>query len=204
MKRISLIASSVLMGTLLLTACSDAQGEPLKDTQTKEILSTVEQNNDTYLMDWLSDSMDRGNHDFLSDHNGKLVLSKVVESIERGEVIHYKLKDENQLGRVVGLPGETVEIKDGQVYIDGFKLDTFYGVATIRGMTKEEFFNLMPSDNYDKEVAEDFFNTNMEPVQVEDETVFLLVDSWSRGLDSREYGLISNENIEGKVLGYMK
>lgn len=41
---------------------------------------------------------------------------------ERGDIIIFKFPDnenENYVKRVVGLPGETVEIKDAKIYIDG-------------------------------------------------------------------------------------
>ena len=44
-------------------------------------------------------------------------------SPKRGDVIAYRTSSEEnatiQIRRVVGLPGETIQIKDGQIYIDG-------------------------------------------------------------------------------------
>ena len=43
------------------------------------------------------------------------------EKPQRGDIVMFYQKDENEtmVKRVIGLPGETVEIKDGKVYIDG-------------------------------------------------------------------------------------
>ena len=49
-------------------------------------------------------------------------ISKKVKDPERFDIVIFKYPDdESQLfiKRVIGLPGETVEIKDGKVYIDG-------------------------------------------------------------------------------------
>ncbi len=46
------------------------------------------------------------------------------------------------------------------------------------------------------------FNTTIEPVYINTDTVFILVDNWWRGKDSRDYGSISIKQLNGKVLGY--
>lgn len=49
-------------------------------------------------------------------------ISKKTKDPERFDIVIFKYPDdESQLfiKRVIGLPGETVEIKDGKVYIDG-------------------------------------------------------------------------------------
>ncbi len=65
-------------------------------------------------------------------HEGQvLIISRVnylVGEPERGDIVvidskQDKLEHLNLIKRVVGLPGETVEIKDGRVYIDGKLLD---------------------------------------------------------------------------------
>ena len=106
------------------------------------------------------------------------------------------------IGRVVGLPGETVEIKSGQVYIDGKKLDTFYGKATRRGAGEEEYFNTVPRSAIgDEQSTREYFNMNMAAVTVKENTVFILVDQWWRGTDSREFGPLSISEIEGIITG---
>ena len=57
------------------------------------------------------------NFDFFGKH-----ISKKMKDPERYDIIIFKFPDdESQLfiKRLIGLPGETVEIKDGKVYIDG-------------------------------------------------------------------------------------
>lgn len=54
------------------------------------------------------------------------ILGWQVGMPERGDVVVFEPPeepDEFYIKRVTGLPGETVEFKDGYVYIDGFKLD---------------------------------------------------------------------------------
>lgn len=49
-------------------------------------------------------------------------LSYLFEEPERGDVVIFKFPDDesvNYVKRIIGLPGETVDIRDGKVYING-------------------------------------------------------------------------------------
>jgi len=85
--------------------------------------------------------------------------------------------------RVIGLPGEYIEIKDGNVYIDGKKLEEDYlteGVVTdmVQGSRNEGFF------------------TNFT---VPENCVFALGDNRPGSTDCRAFGCIPLEKIEGTV-----
>lgn len=186
----------------------------ITDPFTPERLSVVPQTADTFLIEWGSDSMDRGNHDFDTITHSKLVVTPVVEELKRGQVVYYHTppvqlenKDANipdmYIGRVVGLPGETVEIKDGQVFINEQQLDTFYGKATMRGLDEEEYFiQTDPKNIANEQRTREYFSTQMDTVTVQENTVFILVDQWWRGIDSRFYGNLPIEEIEGVIIGY--
>src|SRR5215510_1374659 len=54
-----------------------------------------------------------------------------MREIRRGDIVVFKYPEEPEkdyIKRVVGLPGETIEIRDRQVYIDGKPLDESYKV----------------------------------------------------------------------------
>ncbi|WP_052455560.1 signal peptidase I [Bhargavaea cecembensis] len=192
--------------SLVLAACTGIAGEreAMTDLKTEESLKEVSQDDHTFSLEWSVDSMDRGNHNLDTEVNGKLVVSKNIEPLERGDIIYYEHDQDEHIGRVVGLPGETVEIKKGQVFIDGRKLDTFYGTASVRGVGEKEYFEKTPKENYDSAAMKEYFQTRMEPVDVKDETVFVLVDQWWRGSDSKDFGLIPNSELKGEILGYEK
>ncbi|MDI2588536.1 hypothetical protein OR571_15790 [Psychrobacillus sp. NEAU-3TGS] len=44
----------------------------------------------------------------------------------------------------------------------------------------------------------------MNPVEVRENKIFVLVDQWWRGTDSRDFGVLPMEEGEGKVVGYKK
>jgi len=215
------------------TATETPESEVLTDEQTKPSIEMVEAKENTKLVEWGSDAMDRGNHDYNTITHSSLVVEIGYQGVNRGDVVYYKTPEvainenpnlpEYYIARVVGLPGETVEIREGQVYLDNKKLDTFYGVATDRGLDKVEF-NKMAEQNIeegtlttDEEVSkkelipwvnmdakEEYFATSMDPVKVSNEAVFVLVDLWWRGTDSKDFGELPLETVEGKVLGYAK
>lgn len=186
--------------------------ETVTNDITPERLKVASQNEHTFLIEWGLDSMDRGNHDFESHEHGQLVVSTDFDEFKRGQAVYYHMPSsvlakntevpDMYIGRVVGLPGETVEIKGGKVYIDGKMLDTFYGKATRRGLGEKEYFELTPSNAIvDAQSTRDYFNMDMEAVSVKKDTVFILVDQWWRGYDSREYGPLPIEKIEGIITG---
>lgn len=88
------------------------------------------------------------------------------------ENVHYSIK------RIVGLPGETVQIQDGKVYIDGEEL------------TKDIYV----SDVEYEGIAE-------QPVELGEGEYFVMGDNQAGSDDSRmpDIGNVSREDIYGKV-----
>lgn len=121
-------------------------------------------------------------------NNGTYLISNVVRpsniAVNRGDVIIFKSpinSDLESIKRVIGMPGETVEIKSGEIYINGQKLDESKylssDVKTYGGafLIEEQVINI-PTGQY-----------------------FMLGDNRSDSIDSRDWGLISQENIISKV-----
>lgn len=106
-------------------------------------------------------------------------LSYKFDDPKRGDIIVFKLPDdETQLyiKRIIGLPGETIEGKDGVVYIDDKPL----------------------KEDYIKEPAEDDFG----PYTVPDECYFMMGDNRNNSLDSRYWDktFLHREKILGKAV----
>ncbi len=71
-----------------------------------------------------------------------------MKNAKRGDILVFKsdeLDEKRLVKRVIGLPGETVEVKtDGSVYINNLKLDEPYAVQT---ECEEKIFNV-PENSY--------------------------------------------------------
>ena len=98
---------------------------------------------------------------------GKLVILEKTES--------QKISDDNIIARVAGLPGETVKIKDGKVYINGEEYVTENGSKGTEGDLK---------------------------VKLTKDQVFLLCDNRDEDTDSRSelLGPVDMKSIKGNVL----
>jgi signal peptidase I len=102
----------------------------------------------------------------------------------RGEVVVFEYpKDmsKDYIKRVIGLPGDTVEIKDGKVYVNGALLDEPY----LRGA--------QTSCRGDDPCSQG------QLIKVQPGTVFVMGDNRLNSSDSREWGELPLEGIIGKA-----
>ena len=112
--------------------------------------------------------------------NQRLVFEKLsyrFHGPQRFDVVVLKLPsqgDELLIKRVVGLPGETVEIRDGHVYVDGKELD-------------EPF------------VAEETRSGRREHISVPPLHVYVLGDNRNHSNDSRSFGPVPIDDIIGRA-----
>lgn len=100
-----------------------------------------------------------------------------VGKIKRQDVVAINFKDEIVLKRVIGLPGDTVEIVKGQLYLDG-------------KLQEEEY------------ILEDILERDYGGVTVPEGAVFVLGDNRYTSFDSRnaDMGFIEKDAIRSKVI----
>ena len=87
---------------------------------------------------------------------------------------------ESYIKRVIALPGEHLEIKDGKVYINGEELDEPYlqdNVITTAGDVNNPFYDLVVPEN----------------------CIFVMGDNRAGSTDSRAFGCIPLDKVEGTV-----
>ncbi|MGH9411263.1 MAG: signal peptidase I [Vicinamibacterales bacterium] len=114
-----------------------------------------------------------------------------VRPIRRDEVIVFKYPDQpdrDLIKRVIGLPGETVELRNKKVYIDGKPLD-------------EPFVHfLSPPSVQDQEITAYDVRENFGPVTVPADQYFMMGDNRDNSEDSRYWGFLPRSYVKGKAL----
>ena len=122
-------------------------------------------------------------------HNGdRMVLSKVGD-IHRFDVVILKAPDENveYIKRVIGMPGDTVEMKSGVLYINGKKVDQPF--INTEALAKQTVF------------IDDFTLESLTgEAKVPEGKYFVLGDNRGVSKDSRMIGFIDRSAIEGKAV----
>ncbi|HWF06851.1 MAG TPA: signal peptidase I [Bryobacteraceae bacterium] len=112
---------------------------------------------------------------FINKYTYKLGAGSIAR--EDLVVFHYP-NDPSQsyIKRVIGLPGDTVQIKEGTVYVNGTKLDEPYVPAEYRDRVSKKK-EVVPADDY-----------------------FVLGDHRSSSNDSRVWGFVDRKEIYGKAV----
>jgi len=91
--------------------------------------------------------------------------------------------------RIIGMPGETIEIIDKQVFINGEKY-----VHGSEVFVDENIFESFLCIEYDFEMR-----VNMPSTSIPDRYYFLLGDHRDLSRDSRTFGLVHEDDIRGKI-----
>ena len=120
---------------------------------------------------------------------GKAVLP--VRPIRRGDIVVFKFPDQpdrDLIKRVIGLPGETVELRNKKVYINGAPIDEPY-----------VHFLIPPSTDF-QEITSSDVRENYGPVTVPSGQYFVMGDNRDNSEDSRYWGFLPKNNVKGKAL----
>lgn len=122
-------------------------------------------------------------------HIGDHVLAEkvTINSPEIGDIITFENDIENNIliKRVIATSGQTIDFKDGAVYVDGNKLDEPY----TRNLPTEEF------DDKQEAIPIDY------PYTIPDGYVWVMGDNRINSADSRYFGPVAISDIIGKAIG---
>ena len=112
--------------------------------------------------------------------NERLIADKIsyrFEKPERGEIIIFKPPlaevKRKYIKRIIGIPGDEIEIANGEIYTNGKKLEEPY--------VKNKSYG------------------NMPPTIIPDDSFFVLGDNRPNSSDSRYWGFVPRKNVVGKA-----
>lgn len=116
----------------------------------------------------------------------RVLVNKVsyrLHDINRGDIIVFKRPDlspeddvKDLIKRVVAVPGESIEGRDGVIYIDGDRLIEPYLEA---GVASTSF--------------------DFGPIEIAEGTIFVMGDNRERSYDSRYFGTIPQDDVRGRA-----
>ena len=113
-----------------------------------------------------------------------------VREIRRGDIVVFKYPNEPErdfIKRVVGLPGETLELRNKKVYVNGQPLD-------------EPYVHFLEPASDSDEVTRFDVRERYGPVRVPEGHFFVMGDNRDNSQDSRYWGFLPRGYIKGKAL----
>lgn len=115
--------------------------------------------------------------------DGDLALtSRIVESLQADDVVVYTVDGSQTIGRVIAQPGDTVEVtQDGELKINGATQPAEYGLKTSPQAESVTY-----------------------PLTLGEGEYFVLADGRESAKDSRTYGPIGINEVEGKVVALLR
>lgn len=121
----------------------------------------------------------KGDSMFPTLHNNELAFyTRIIPHFEQGDVLSVRMPSgEYYVKRVVAIGGDTVDIRDGKLYINGELKDEPY----VNGETKKKVGGVQ------------------FPYTVEEGKVFVMGDNRKESMDSRDFGAVIRKQIKGKL-----
>ncbi|MGX7420627.1 signal peptidase I [Carnobacterium gallinarum] len=109
------------------------------------------------------------------------VLVKAVDSLSRYSVISFAHEDEMYVKRIIGVPGDAVIVNQNRISIDTGGQGKFESV-------------------YDFELSETVADELKKIMIIPANSYFVVGDNSDISKDSREFGWVMRNNIEGKII----
>ncbi|HSR52240.1 MAG TPA: signal peptidase I [Acidobacteriota bacterium] len=126
---------------------------------------------------------------YRNDFRNGLGIS-AARPIQRGDVVVFKFPQDPKVlyvKRAIGLPGETIEVRNKQVYIDGQPIDEPYKVHSDGQTRSGGFHSFSRRDNYG-------------PLTLPEGEYFVMGDNRDDSRDSRYFGTLQQSMIVGRPL----
>lgn len=107
-----------------------------------------------------------------------LLLNKTKSHYDYMDIVVFDYKNDKLIKRVIGKPGDKVDIKDNSIYINGEKIEDYGSKVLTANFSLEELgYDVIPSGYY-----------------------FVLGDNRYNSTDSRIIGLVNEKDINGNII----
>ncbi len=116
---------------------------------------------------------------------GKYVFQ--LEQVHRGDVVVFVFPPDptkDFIKRVIGVPGDTIAVRSGTVFLNGKEMDDPHRHLEVR---PEDRSPLTPRDSFG-------------PVTVPEGKLFMMGDNRDRSYDSRFWGFVDRNEVEGRAI----
>ena len=104
-----------------------------------------------------------------------LLVNRLAEKYERFDIVVASYENSYLIKRVIGLPGETIQIKNNKIYIDNKEINDVYNGSMDGGMF-------------------------LEPTLIKENEYVIIGDNRNNSSDSRYFGPVSVDTIMGKAI----
>jgi signal peptidase I len=116
-----------------------------------------------------------------------------IAQVKRDDIVVFKYPEEPDrdfIKRVIGLPGETVEVREKKVYINGKPIDEPF----------VHFLQPVSTESVLHEVTSFDVRERYGPVTVPPDQYFVMGDNRDNSQDSRYWGFLPRDYIKGRAL----
>ena len=107
--------------------------------------------------------------------DGQILLLYKLSNIDYGDIVVLDEEKEGEIiiKRIIGMPGDTVSIRDNTVYVNGEKVEEDYAYGE---------------------------TSDYEEITLDDDEYFILGDNRPISKDSRYFGPVKEDEIIGKII----
>jgi len=106
---------------------------------------------------------------------------------QREDIIVFKFRQEPKkdfIKRTIGIPGDVIEIRNKEVYVNKKPLEQDYAIYTDLHIIPKA---MQPRDNFG-------------PVTVPEDSIFVMGDNRDHSYDSRFWGFVNLKDVKGKAI----